>query len=99
MNSSCHGTPNFYREAYRLFDGTLADINIIDPNSQIIYNREYMIYNYIRKADIAFLIYDIKNKKSFELIKDYYLGDIKKKFKKNIIITLLGNKLDYYNER
>ena len=55
--------------------------------------------NYYRQADCCLLIYDITSKKSFEKVKNYFIGKIKEKCKKNTKVILLGNKTDLKDER
>ena len=45
------------------------------------------------------LVYDISNRNSFEIIKEYYCPKIKELCKKNIPIILLGNKADLEDKR
>ena len=49
---------------------------------------------FYKDADAAILVYDITRKESFEQIKEYWLGQIKEKGPKNIILALCGNKSD-----
>ena len=55
--------------------------------------------NYYRQADCCLLIYDITSKKSFEKVKNYFIGKIKEKCKKNTKVILLGNKTDLEEQR
>ena len=53
---------------------------------------------YYEKADGIILIYDITNEESFNNI-NRWIKDIRKNSSENIIIYLLGNKVDLINER
>jgi len=53
----------------------------------------------LRNADILILVYDITNKNSFELCKNFYRDKIKENCHKNIKVILLGNKNDLDDKR
>ena len=55
--------------------------------------------SYFKKADAALLVYDITERKSFDIVKNYYCIKIKENCKKNIPIILLGNKADKEDKR
>ncbi len=52
----------------------------------------------MRNADGAFIVYDITNESSFDAI-DYWYEQIKLSSNDDIIIYLLGNKIDLNNNR
>ena len=52
----------------------------------------------MRNADGAFIVYDIPNESSFDAI-DYWYEQIKLSSNDDIIIYLLGNKIDLNNNR
>jgi len=52
----------------------------------------------LRNADGAFIVYDITNESSFDAI-DYWYEQIKLSSNDDIIIYLLGNKIDLNNNR
>ena len=81
----------------QLSDGSLINCQIYDTAGQERYTA--IIESYYKKADAALLVYDISNKDSFDIIKNYYIEAINENCKKDIPIILLGNKADLENER
>ena len=73
------------------------NIRIDDTSGQEKFR--YVNLNYFRKCDCIFLIYDITDRQSFDLITNYYIEAIKLNCKKNITVLLIGNKADLENER
>ena len=88
---------DFISKTFQLSDGSIVNCLIYDTCGQERYNS--MNESYFRKADAALLVYDISNRKTFEIVKDYYCPKIKEFCKKNIPIILLGNKADKENLR
>ena len=90
------GLPNFF-SSYRLTDGSLVNVNILDTGGQ----EQYKSLNeqYYHKADCCLLVYDVTNRKSFEECKDYYNKNLIEKCKKNVKVILLGNKTDLKDKR
>lgn len=92
------GLPNFF-SSYRLTDGSLVNVNILDTGGQ----EQYKSLNeqYYHKADCCLLVYDVTNRKSFEQIKIWIdsleetLGENKKD---KYIVALFGNKIDLEKE-
>ena len=82
---------------FRLSDGSVVNIRILDTGGQERFNsiNEY----YYRIADCCLLVYDITNIDSFNKIKNYYIEKIKEKSKSILKIVLLGNKTDLEKER
>ena len=81
----------------KLSDESYINCNIINP----IGNEKYNSINstYYKQADAVLLVYDITNKQSFNIIKDYYVYQIKSYCKEKVIVELLGNKSDKENKR
>ena len=77
---------------YKLYDGTLIHLKIWDTPGQEVFKS--IISNYVKRADIVFLVYDITDESSFYRCK-YYQSDIKEESK----IFLLGNKNDCEEKR
>ena len=90
------GNPNYFVN-YILSDESIININIIDTAGQEKFRA--MNESFYKKADCCMLIYDITNRKEFEEMKEYFIGTIKKLFKKNVKIILVGNKIDLENNR
>ena len=90
------GVDNFVR-AFQLSDGTLINCFIYDTCGQERYHS--INESYYKKAGAILLVYDISNKKSFEILSTYYVNKIKENCKKGIPILLLGNKADLEEER
>ena len=84
------GLQNYFN-CYKLSDGSIVNVRIMDTSGQERYRAINSIY--YRQADCCLLVYDITNKKSFEECK-YYSQQIKERCKENIKVILLGNKAD-----
>jgi small GTP-binding protein len=80
-----------------LSDGSVVNCLIYDTAGQERFNS--INETYYKKADAVLLVYDITNKESFELIRNYYCPKIKEFCRKKIPIILLGNKTDLEKER
>ena len=90
------GTPHYF-VTYKLSDGSLVNVNIMDTNGQERYRS--LNLGYYRKADCCLLIYDIADYKSFNECKNYYNEKLMNNCKKDIEVILLGNKSDLEEER
>ena len=88
---------DFISKTFQLSDGSVINCLIYDTAGQERYNA--INESYFKKADAALLIYDISERKSFDVIKEYYCIKIKEYCKKNIPIILLGNKTDKADKR
>ena len=60
---------------------------------------EYLSKLFIPETNIVILIYDITNRDSFNLMKEYYYPQTIKSLPQNIIIGIAGNKLDLEKKR
>ena len=78
-------------------DGSVINCLVYDTCGQERYNA--INESYFKKADAALLVYDITERKSFDIVKNYYCIKIKEYCKKNIPIILLGNKADKEDKR
>jgi len=94
--TSTIGNPNYFA-LYKLTDGSLVHVNILDTAGQEKFKA--LNENYYKKASCCLLVYDITDKNSFEECKNYYNETIKEKCKENIKVVLLGNKTDLENQR
>ena len=90
------GTPNYF-SSYKLSDGSLVNVQILDTAGQERFKT--LTENYYRKADCCLLVYDITKRETFEECKNYYNTNIKEKCKKNIKVIVLGNKTDLEKDR
>jgi small GTP-binding protein len=52
----------------------------------------------MRNIDIALLIYDITNRRSFKEL-NYWIQEVKEMNNKKILFVVIGNKCDLYEER
>ena len=84
-------------KGYRLQDGSIVNVRIMDTGGQERFDA--INANYYKDADCCLLVYDITSEKSFDKIKDYYIGKIKENCKSIIKVILLGNKTDLKDER
>ena len=84
-------------KGYRLSDGSVVKVRIMDTGGQERFNS--IVEKYYRDADCCLLVYDITSEKSFEKIKNYYIEKIKENCKSIIKVLLLGNKTDLKEER
>ena len=90
------GFPNYF-STYKLSDGSLVNVNILDTAGQEKFKA--VSESYYKKADCCLLVYDISKRKSFDECRNYYNLNIKEKCKKNIKVILLGNKTDLEEQR
>ena len=58
-----------------------------------------MYEGYYKKADCCLLVYDITNRESFDVLKDYYIPKIKEYCNQILKVVLLGNKADLEDQR
>ena len=58
-----------------------------------------MYEGYYKKADCCLLVYDITNRESFDVLKDYYVPKIKEYCNQILKVVLLGNKADLEDQR
>ena len=84
-------------KGYRLSDGSVVNIRIMDTGGQE--NFDSINVKYYRDADCCLLVYDITSEKSFDKVKNYYIEKIKENCKTIIKVLLLGNKTDLKEER
>eukprot|EP00826_Nyctotherus_ovalis_P020111 TRINITY_DN1628_c0_g1_i9.p1 TRINITY_DN1628_c0_g1~~TRINITY_DN1628_c0_g1_i9.p1 ORF type:complete len:158 (-),score=42.75 TRINITY_DN1628_c0_g1_i9:107-580(-) len=57
-----------------------------------------LIPNYLRDCQVAVIVYDITNRESFEAT-SYWVKEVNEITNKNVVIALVGNKLDLESER
>ena len=54
--------------------------------------------SHVRNSDGIFIVYDITNSESFYHV-SYWISEIEKAIDKNVVIYLIGNKIDLENKR
>ncbi len=75
-------------------NGKEYTINLWDTVGQEkLRNLTKLFYN---DTKIVIFVYDITRKKTFEEIKNYWVNDIEEKLGKDIIIGVVGNKMDLF---
>ena len=77
-------------------DGQQFDLLIWDTSGQEIYRG--LAPMYYRNASIALIVYDITKSKSFEAV-DYWIGELQKNLDENVVILIIGNKVDLEQDR
>lgn len=90
------GLPNYF-SSYRLSDGSLVNVQIMDTAGMEVFRA--INTSYYRSANCCLLVYDITDKTSFEDCKTYFNPKIKEFCNKDIPVILLGNKTDLENDR
>ena len=77
-------------------DGKKLIFNIWDTAGQEKYRSlTKMFYN---EAKVAVLVYDITNQDSFDKLKEFWINDLKENITSDIILFLVGNKIDLVEE-
>ena len=84
-------------EGYRLSDGSVVNIRIMDTGGQEKFDA--INESYYTDADCFLLVYDITSEKSFDKVQNDYVEKIKENCKSIIKVLLLGNKTDLEKER
>ena len=77
----------------QLYDKTIMNLCLIDTNGQPE-RSQGMILPFYKKADIIVLVYDVTDRGSFEICKNFFKEKIKDNCTKETKIILLGNKND-----
>ena len=54
---------------------------------------------YFRDADAAILVFDVTDRASFESLKSHWLKDLREKGRDQIIVAVVGNKMDLDEEQ
>ena len=90
------GLPNYFA-SYRLSDGSLVNVRIMDTAGMEIFRA--INSTYYKSANCCLLVYDITNIDSFNDCEIYYNEKINQNCPENIPIILLGNKTDLETDR
>ena len=78
-------------------NNSLFKLEIIDtPGDE---RSRSIVFSFCKAFDCCILIYNITDKRTFDVIKEIYIPTIKEEFKENLIILLVGNKSDLENQR
>ena len=95
--TNCQSTagPSFSKKIYEK-DGKMICLNIWDTVGQEKFRA--IGKNFYKDAYIICLVFDITQRKSFENIKEVWYPDIKKHGEKYIILSIIGNKCDKYED-
>lgn len=89
---------NNINKTITLEDGKSIKFNLFDTPEKGKYNS--MSKNFYENAKVVIFVYDIKNKKSFDKIKNYWCKQSKKYLiESEIIYVLIGNNCDLYEQQ
>ena len=92
QQSTIGGT--FSTKTVKCGNGKILKLEIWDTAGQERYRSVTKLF--YKDANAAILVYDITNKFSFEEIQNYWFGQVKDSAPENIIIAIVANKLDLY---
>jgi Ras-related protein Rab-22 len=70
--------------------------DIWDTAGQELYRS--LAKNFYLNASIGILVYDVRRKKSFESIQNYWYEELKQSGEDNMVIAVAGNKCDLFNQ-
>lgn len=77
-------------------NGTPKDLSIYVWDTAGSERYRAVTHCYFSRCCIAFLVYDVTNRESFENLEGW-LEDIKRNCKPHVVVALVGNKTDLYN--
>ena len=80
---------------YKEYNKSMS-LDIWDTAGQEIYRA--LAKNFYFNAGIGILVYDIRRKKSFESLKNYWYDQLKESGETNMIIGIAGNKCDLFHD-
>ena len=86
----------FIRKTLKFADGRTITLDIWDTAGQEKYRAIAKIY--YKEAKAVILVYDITDESSFKEMKDYWYEQIKLYAQKDIVIAIVANKNDLYEE-
>ena len=92
QQSTIGGT--FSTKTVKCGNGKILKLELWDTAGQERYRSVTKLF--YKDANAAILVYDITNKFSFEEIQNYWFGQVKDSAPENIIIAIVANKLDLY---
>jgi GTPase SAR1 family protein len=82
-------------DIFTLTDGSIINVIIYDYCQDMKKN----IIKLIKNLNAIVLVYDVTNSKSFDECKNFYIKEIKDKFKSDINVILVGNKTDLLEKK
>ena len=94
MTTAC---PSFCTKSvtYPEYNKTI-NLDIWDTAGQEIYRAISKLF--YKGASVGVLVFDITNKKTFNSVKEYWYNQLKENTDDNISFTLVGNKIDLFEE-
>ena len=95
VESTISSTYSYKIIDYKEYNKSIS-FDIWDTAGQEVYRS--IAQNFFLNASIGILVYDIKRKKSFESIRNYWYEELKNKGDENIIFGIAGNKCDLFQE-
>ena len=90
-------TAQFKRKVMEFADGKKLTFDVWDTAGQERYRS--MTRNFYKDAEVAILVYDITDPKSFEEMKNYWYKQIQEYGLKDVIYAVAANKSDLYEEQ
>ena len=94
QQSTIGGT--FSTKIVKCGNGKILKLELWDTAGQERYRSISQLF--YKDANAAILVYDITNKFSFEEIQNYWFKQVKESATENIILSIVGNKLDLYEQ-
>ena len=90
-------TVKFFRKTLEFPEGKLLTFDILDTPGQEKHRSMNKIF--YKQANVVILVYDVTNEDSFTEMKDYWYEKINELENKEIIIAIVANKSDLYEEK
>ena len=94
IQSTIGGT--FSTKIVKCGNGKILKLELWDTAGQERYRSISQLF--YKDANAVILVYDITNKFSFEEIQNYWFKQVKESATENIILSIVGNKLDLYEQ-
>ena len=90
-------TTQYIRKIINFSDGKKITMDIFDTAGQEKYRAIAKLY--YKSAHAVILVYDITDKESYNVMKEYWYEQVKEYSSNNIIIAIAANKSDLYEDR
>ena len=94
QQSTIGGT--FSTKIVKCGNGKILKLELWDTAGQERYRSISQLF--YKDANAVILVYDITNKFSFEEIQNYWFKQVKESATENVILSIVGNKLDLYEQ-